>query len=187
MITLGFDPDLHTSGAAVLDGSKLLMVALTNVPLRVKGLRAAIQNALAADSLMWPADRIERIAIETPQLYGGGKNKADPADLINLALVSGAAGHLFGRLYPAADIGYVVPRDWKGQVPKHIHHQRICEALGMNYSMDGKRVIPRWHDHVRVLGSITPSKAQHVLDAVGLAMWAQKLGAARHMLVRTDS
>lgn len=185
MITLGFDPDLHTSGAAIVDGDKLLMVALTSVPSRVKGTRAALQNAIAAQELMWPMDRVERIAIESPQFYGGGKNKADPADLINLALVSGAAGDLFAKTYPAADIGYVVPRDWKGQVPKHIHHKRICAALGLDYSTDGKRVIPRWPDSTHVVGKITPARAQHVLDAVGLALWAQKPAIERHMVIRT--
>jgi len=185
MITLGFDPDLHSSGAAIVRDNQLLMVALTNVSAREKGPRAASRNIRAAQALAWPIDAVERIAIEIPQVYSGSKNKVDPADLINLTLVSGGASDALWTAYPAASQAFLTPQAWKGQVPKHIHHGRICEALGIQYTTNNKRVLPVWASSTLVLGNITAARAQHVLDACGLALFAQKLGIIRHLICPT--
>lgn len=184
MKCLGFDPDLHHSGIAIVENGKLLMVALTSAHHTAKGRRAAVENIASAAGIAWPNDEIDRAVIECPQIYRGGKNKADPADLINLALVSGGASDLIKRIYPGAAQGFVLPQEWKGTIPKMIHHKRICEDLGLKYTTDARdtRVIPTWPTDTVVIGTITPARAQHVLDACGMAVWASKLAAERHLV-----
>ena len=59
----------------------------------------------------------------------------------------------------------VSPRAWKGQVPKHIHHHRIAEALTAS-----ERALLDWLN-------LTPDAR----DAVGIALWYTRrlVGPAR--------
>ncbi|MBL4769468.1 MAG: hypothetical protein JKY94_17480 [Rhodobacteraceae bacterium] len=184
MISLGFDPDLHSSGIAIVEDNKLQAVALTHVPASVTGTRACLTNIWSALDLQLPVMDVESIAIEYPQVYNAAKTKVnvDPMDLIRLTLVAGGASALFSRIYPIADQAFCLPAEWKGQVPKRVHHKRICEALDIPYVEQSGKIIPAWPSHTQVIGRITPSKAQHVLDAIGLALWARSIPARRHMV-----
>ncbi len=96
----------------------------------------------------------ERLVIEWPQVYRlGGRAGADPNDLLGLAAVAGAvAAH-----YYDATINVYKPAEWKGQVPKEVHHARIMRFL----SDAEKLAIPK----------LPKTKLHNVLDAIGLGLF----------------
>ena len=64
------------------------------------------------------------------------------------------------RVFPnASGTVPVLPKTWKGQVPKTIHNKRVWDAL----DHDERRLIESAH--------FTKTELDDVLDAVGLAKW----------------
>jgi len=89
--------------------------------------------------------------VELPKIYDRRTSKADPADLIKLATVSGAMAALF-RSYE-----FVVPRDWKGQMPKEVVQSRLHRDMPADAFM---RMEP------------CPKGVRHnVYDAMGIGLW----------------
>lgn len=65
--------------------------------------------------------------IERPRIYQGHKAQGTPGDNLNLTMTIGA---LCLRAYMLGmEVSSEVPSDWKGQVPKKIHHARIKALL----------------------------------------------------------
>lgn len=64
------------------------------------------------------------LVVEFPRAYGRNTS-TDPNDLIRVALVAGA---IIERCQPI-ELHMPTPQEWKGQVPKNIHHMRIEKAL----------------------------------------------------------
>lgn len=117
---------------------------------------AGIVNALALT--MGPEDCV--ILVEKPQVYVGAKNKGDPNDLIDVALVVGAVLAAF----PDGEMtGFnpetVKPAGWKGQVPKDVCKRRLQKELSTAESE-----IAIWSNH-------------NVVDAIGIGCW--RLGRYR--------
>jgi hypothetical protein len=102
-----------------------------------------------------------RVAIiERPQVYRASKSKADPNDLITLAI---RVGRYVERLEKAGvRTSLVLPTTWKGQVPKRIHHERIASSMPTAQTEIVRRVEKR-------IGKV---KCENVWDAVGLGRWA---------------
>ncbi len=67
----------------------------------------------------------DRVIIEKPQVYPS--DPVDPNDLITLAVVVGEYKHTYEAA--GAKVFLVLPREWKGQIPKPKHHPRIWAAL----------------------------------------------------------
>jgi len=87
------------------------------------------------------------LVIELPQVYQGGKAKGDPNDLIKLAALVGALSYTIKSVRTIL----VSPGQWKGQLPKDVHHKRIKK---------------RMQDYVCYGGLSKDS-----LDALGLCFW----------------
>lgn len=98
--------------------------------------------------------------IEAPVIYP--RSKARPADIMNLCR---QAGEWFGTYRTlGVEAHYVEPAEWKGQVPKDIHHARVWAVLS-----DDERSV------VTTAGNgVAPSKRHNILDAVGLGLWVAK-------------
>lgn len=115
------------------------------------------------------------IVIEKPQVYPHtGAKEAN--DLIDLAIMVGE----YKRELGPDGVELVRPHAWKGNTPKHVHHNRVRRVLlppeltllgpALEYlaacekATEGLRKPPtgRWHN---------------LLDAVGLGLW--KLGRLR--------
>ena len=92
------------------------------------------------------------VLVERPKIYTN--SRADPDDLLELAACAGAICAVFPR---EVSVYSVLPAEWKGQVPKAVHNQRMLDSLTPEESA--------------LLG-----KGHHVdkLDAVGLYRFARR-------------
>ncbi len=101
------------------------------------------------------------VIVERPQVYPRSVSKADPNDMIELAIKAGEfQGYyrLYGCLIPALRIH---PRMWKGQVPKDVHNASVLAGL---WPFENK---------VYATASAGMAKGLHnnVIDAIGLGQW----------------
>lgn len=151
---LGIDPGLkgHAYAIGNLDGV-ILCSGFYKGGLG-RGGRAWVHLAVGlTHALSGYQGRLTRCVVEVPQVYTRGRG--DPGDLIEIA---GAAGAVCLGLHalgvPADSIVTVLPKTWKGQVPKEVHHYRILEQLS---------------DQEKSLLSKTGLQDQ--LDAVGLVKY----------------
>ena len=103
---------------------------------------------------------IERVVIERPFVYP--KSPVDPNDIIALAL---KAGEWAGHYRSWSEIVYVFPWQWKGSVPKPIHHQRIRAKLS-EQELKVLRLAKR-----DTLHAVQKSKVHNVVDAIGLGLF----------------
>lgn len=103
---------------------------------------------------------VTQVIIEHPRIYPGGRTK-DPQAIVRLAVNAGEWG---GRYRAVVDgVRYVEPREWmRGNPPKKINHPRILKEL----RPDERAVLDA------VLGVLAKSKHEHVMDAVGIGLFA---------------
>jgi hypothetical protein len=64
------------------------------------------------------------MVVEKMRIYPQRKQKGDPNTLIDLAMLGGM---IVGAARPLRVL-LPTPRDWKGSVPKDIHHKRLRAA-----------------------------------------------------------
>ena len=95
------------------------------------------------------------VVVEKPVDYPGSARKADPNDLITLALHVGALKYHY-ELH-GAKVQLVTPYAWKGQTPKDIHNARTLAAL-TEYE---RSTIPTFGKALE----------HNMLDAIGLGLW----------------
>lgn len=103
---------------------------------------------------------VKTVIVEEPQVYIARKMKGNPNDLIKLAVdVGRKLQHFEDR---GARTCTVKPGDWKGQVPKDIHHARVWGELSESAKMI-----------VQSCGRGVPASIRHnMMDAVALGRWA---------------
>jgi hypothetical protein len=135
---LGIDPGLNACGIAWCRGE--VWNTLTVRP-RATELHHILREIVA----QVPAGPWDLVVQERPQIYTNRKAKGDPNDMIPLAMLVGA---IVLAVQPAPVL-LPWPRQWKGTVPKDIHHARL---------------------RTRLPGIKACSK--DAMDAVGLVLWA---------------
>lgn len=107
-----------------------------------------------------PADHV---IIEMPQFYRASQSKGDPNDLAKVAV--GVGKYLARYEDMGATTATVLPADWKGQVPKGVHHPRILAKL-----------TPEEQAVVHAAGLKWGKAVHNTMDAVGLGQWAWASG-----------
>lgn len=157
MLILGIDPGLCT-GMCLYDTTK-----------------GQIWAGLMGDQGLETRARYANVAlIEKPRIYPGPKQKADPNDIITLAVRAGEIAGKFRAENTAMTVQYVYPQDWKRGLSKEITKSRLLEPWGPSR-------MPTLSDRER--GMITnvlalPQSKQHnALDAIGIALF----GAGRKL------
>jgi hypothetical protein len=179
---LGCDPDIHTlSLASVSEDLKDLRVYMARYSVG-KGLDAAAKVLKSFSDMLdaafetpdWSLQFHKLAIVEAPDhTYVGRTTRAKPQDL---AMTSLAAGGAAGLLCTFVPVKFMLPREWKGQVPKEIHQKRTLDKLGIEYDMMGKRdpyPVPRDYEQYVKYGSIRPCDWRDVNDSVGLALVAR--------------
>lgn len=98
---------------------------------------------------------------ELPQVYRAAQSKGDPNDLIKVAAQVGR----WEERAKSRGIPWVtyLPNEWKGQVPKDVHHRRAMRLL----SEEENRRIPEMAETYR----------HNMMDAVALGLF--RLGRLR--------
>jgi hypothetical protein len=97
------------------------------------------------------------LVVEFPVIYPTDKQKGNPNDLVKLATMAGMVLAQFqGRIW---DMFTPTPREWKGGIPKEIHHQRLA---AMFPEAEAK------------MAHVAKSYQHNVWDAIGLADWGRK-------------
>ena len=146
------DPGLRACGLSLWYDGVLVRAGAVRGPTTGRG--PAIWSALALDVEEWVGCAPPGVlVVEAMKVYLAGKG--DPADLLELAGVSGA---VVGRL-PAWSAEGVKAADWNGQVPAHIRRERTrawVETQG-------------WLDRVDL--DTTARYQQDVWSAVGIGRW----------------
>lgn len=157
MLALGIDPDLHTTGIAVVESLPqsyhLRWVGTARVGDEHKR-NAAVGPMAQAMSKILTVLRAKHfvsfncIVVEGQQFYGGA-SRSSPADLICLAQAAGAAAGVTAPIFPDSKILMPLPPKWTGGIPKEIRHARLAS---------------------KVIG-FDICRNEHERDAVGLAVW----------------
>jgi hypothetical protein len=165
---LAVDPGLHHCGVSYWDRGKLVRAELVKNPLSRPGDGAKCAGPMSwAVRDAWMQHRgaagppaLAELVLELPQIYQGRGGVA--SDIIDLAAVVGAVASALGGSVQT----FYRPRDWKGQVPKEIHHPRVIAALQPN-EMSAVRLCQ-------------PASLMHnVWDAVGLGLAHLKMTGVR--------
>lgn len=140
---LAIDPGLCTGWAEVAHNGKLFACGATHDLFVDRGAAATP----------------DYVVIERPQVYRAAASKGDPNDLITLAIQVGEYKQFFERR--GARVVFYRPSEWKGQLPKKVHHRRVWDVLD-----DVERSI------VGVAGDRVPAGDRHnLMDAVALGKW----------------
>lgn len=187
---IGIDPDCNTPAVACVDEQgKLQWVNI------LRGGHGALGISLGVFDFTIPEFGFTAAAVEAQEVYLKGKGRTkNPRDIVALAQVAGVmvawlAMHrtVYGKDSPC-EIMMPLPVQWKGNVPKHIHHRRILAKAGI----DEKFLVPMGGNDpylavsedalIRNSGKIILSDWKHLTDAVGLAQYAaEKFTAQRAM------
>lgn len=175
---IGIDPDLHTTAFAQVGLDKsILGVGVAKVPAKFKGTEAVLRmiaemQRFACNHVWVTSTRL--VCVEGQELYVG-KTK-NPKDILALGQVAGGCVAAFAGLSIIPDLAMPLPKEWKGGVPKRIHHARIYGSLGIAYKACGTKengyAVPL--DPVRTIGKVLKSDWKHIGDAIGLALWARE-------------
>lgn len=182
---IGIDPDLRLLNAAlVTDQKKALAVFArrnkdTGSPVAGSARMACrlVEDVIAY--LVANPDDLDaheiHLVIESQNMeYTGRTNNATKDKMVSLCQTTGCLMGAFSNL--STTIHLVQPINWKGNVPKSIHHQRIYKDAGLTYIMAGGKeqyAVPAvlspltdWsHD------KINPGDFKDISDSIGLALY----------------
>lgn len=147
---VAIDPGFNGTGIAVLTNGELVSTALIK-PCGpevefAKRLRAYAETLAAIDFPTAP-----EFVIEFPDR---NDQKGDITDLFKLAALTGAISYVV----PWAPV-YVFPSEWKGNVPKELHNQRVLSGLT-------EKELARF-----MASGYSADTSHNVIDAIGLAKW----------------
>lgn len=90
------------------------------------------------------------LVIERAVVYKTGTVRARTSDIEDLLIATGRIIERYGSHT------LVRPAEWKGQVPKKIHHARILEKLTLAEK--------------ELLKSLTKGALKHIMDAIGIGL-----------------
>lgn len=190
-IYIGIDPDLRLLNAALVTDEKKVLAVFAR---RNKGHSkdAAVANAarmacrlvedviayLVANPLGLEQHEIHLVIESQNMEYTGRTNNATKDKMVMLCQTAGCLMGAFSNL--SESITLVQPINWKGNVPKHIHHMRMLTEAGISHRMAGGRSgeygvptelspLTDWsHD------KINPGDFKDITDSIGLGLYGAK-------------
>lgn len=171
---LGADPDMHAQSIVTIDNDlNLVRLVMLKVSSRTTGIDAvgAMLDQLGNLLPDWVFGA-HAAAVEGQEIVYTARSGKNPRSLLHLAYVSGG---LVAKVSPGCmHTELVMPQKWKGSIDKLIHQRRICRKMGWEYKEADGYVIPDVDlDDVNTCGKINPGDWKHIMDSVGLALWAR--------------
>ena len=177
--SVGIDPDVHNCAFAYIteheNGDRdLEVMVVRQKDGKSRGAAVAlIQNEEFERAVHCPETRAEYPDVLTVEgqdvRYTGRSTRANPQDVLNIALITGAA-----LCASVADKNYSpLPREWKGTVRKDIKQKRSLSGLGIAYTLKGGKSpypVPLKRGQYEV-GKVNAGDWKDLTDAVGLAVW----------------
>ena len=186
MLYLGLDPGTsdNMALAAILPNDDIV-VALARAgegkDARSRAATASAEVSRAFASLLLPRSLPGILALEWQRSLPGDKN---PDNIIDLSAFAGIAlATIQARFSMPLEVFVPLPNEWKGEVPKHVKHNRIV-------ALAGKARVESALAYARIpspkdLGTFAKTftgKASDVIDAIGLAQWARERAGLRNLL-----
>lgn len=193
-IYIGIDPDLRTLSAAIVTDDRTLRTVMIRRNKEGKG-DAAVANAarmscrliedviaffVGADGLEEYRDSEIILVVESQNMeYTGKTNKARKSGMVQLSQTAGCLMGAFSNM--SHHIHLVQPLQWKGNVPKGIHHQRIYAELEIPCVMAGGKssyAYPANFEKYTYWSTdkINPGDFKDITDSIGLALFGVKKG-----------
>jgi len=170
MRTVGVDPDTHTLAVAIMDGPTLEWCWLTSVNKKLVGDDAVV--AVADDLLIragQPRGKVDRIVIEQMCVYPDTPLGTRGINgLMRVAATAGIALSWCKLNFHGAKYDMPTAPEWKGQKSKAAHHRQILRQVD--------------EESRKTLRATPAGKRGHLLDAVGMALWAQGGAGARNRI-----
>jgi Holliday junction resolvasome RuvABC endonuclease subunit len=159
-VFMGIDPDVNHTGICVIEDGEVVAGVLVK-PAETcdpnMDLRWRMAMALATEmDVLFEEFSPELVIIEWQAIRPSDPR---PNDILELCSVGGMALALAAR--EGIPVLRPLPVAWKGSVPKKIHQTRILTAAKAN-------------DKDKVWDGIAKGKLNHVIDALGLAMWGSQ-------------
>jgi len=171
MYALGSDPDTHTLAMALLDSergtlARLLWWWVSDVPRNLTGDAALVALSKQINTLTAPAAFAHTCAVEAMRVYPDTPLGTEGlTGLMRVSVAGGLALAWCEKQFPSARIAMPTAPEWKGQRDKPADHRRSLKLLDVE-SREALAFVGR-----RFRG--------HLLDAVGIALWAAGEGGAR--------
>lgn len=173
-IILGIDPDTHHTALVLASAAEIHQVYVVRSRSDDSDESASLQMirnlAPAFEALAGKADGI---VVEGQQIYTG-KAVASTDSIISLAHVAGALVAYANRTFPDKPILVPKPSQWKGNVPKQVHHARIYSHYGIEFSTTADYCYPTGcatASRIPGFGKTKKADWKHLGDAVGMALW----------------
>ena len=170
MIVLGIDPGLHECAYAMV--SYDVGVYCLEYVTMLRGKKGLKQSKAAVDMAWWlmNSDNLEfenrdAVIIEDQEITYTTSQGARPQDIRCLSLVTGA---LLAK-YSCDNIIFPKPAEWKGQISKEVHHQRIAAKLHIDIMITKDKILPIGISSLH--NGVNPGDWYHLWDAAGLAIY----------------
>ena len=176
--TWAIDPGIYGSGVAIFEGPSLLWASyLPHQPGKQRRGLACRHAVLALQHCLARYPLCSHAVVEWQQQYENTAHTVNRADVTDLTGVAGAIVGLFG--FYTDNISTPLPREWKGQTPKHVH---MCRILGAELAR-ARCTLPRGYKSQapgqlsadqcrRIVWTSSKSLNHNIVDAVGLGLWA---------------
>lgn len=160
-VIFAIDPGASYCGCAIFADDKLFATATVKVDETRRAYRPSrLSEAVASWYSSVVSEVPVKLVVEHMEIYP--RQKEPPNDVLSVQTVTGA---LLASIR-ANEYVSPLPKEWKGQLPKAVHHNRLRSKLSpgdaaveQRCKTDGRRKA-QWNDHE--------------LDAIGLGLWALK-------------
>jgi len=168
---ISFDPGLRECGVAQFDGPDLVACAMpTSDCKKERGIVA--WNAMAEAVCPWIMERAPAVLVYEMMEAYPGNSAAKNANLLQLTGVLGAVGAVLTQVEGLKFVAYL-PKQWKGQVKKDIHHRRVTGATSKRTG--------RWRPGIltyeelaifeEARSGVALSKQHNILDGIAIGLY----------------
>ena len=184
-IVLGIDPDTRHTAMVLASAAEVFQVYVIRASSDTEESSTLRMIKCLAPAFEALARKADAIVVEGQQIYTG-KSAASTDSILCLAQVAGALVAYANLTFPDKIIWMPKPSQWKGNVPKLVHHARVLSHYGIDYETGNDFCYPSGCSRAARIpgyGKTKKSDWKHLGDALGLALW----GAVRtQMLAHAD-